>query len=140
MNLLRTRIAGLGALDLAEVDLTTLPDDSRVVAVVGANGAGKTTALECALLGAVYRELPTRGSLVDLARQRGACVESDIALGDGRVVRFRQTVDPVSGSGEAAILDVASGETLIASTKVTEADRWVREHLPSLDVVTASLF
>lgn len=140
MNLLRTRIAGLGALDLAEVDLTTLPDDSRVVAVVGANGAGKTTALECALLGAVYRELPTRGSLVDLARQRGACVESDIALGDGRVVRFRQTVDPVNGSGEAAILDVASGETLIASTKVTEADRWVREHLPSLDVVTASLF
>lgn len=140
MNLLRTRISGLGAIDLAEIDLASLPEDARVVAVVGHNGAGKTTALECALLGAVYRELPTRGSLLDLARHRGAYVESDLAIGDGRVVRFRQTVDPVTGSGEASIVDVTTGETLIASTKVTEADRWVREHLPSLDVVTASLF
>lgn len=140
MNLLRTRIRGLGPFTDASVDLTTIPAESRIVAVVGQNGAGKTTGIELALLGAVYRDLPTRGSLLDLATERGASVESDIALGDGRAVRFRQTVDPVSQSGESSIVDVATGAALTSSTKVTEADRWVREHLPPLDVVTASLF
>lgn len=142
MQLLRTTIRGLGPFVDASVDLASL-GDAQLVAVVGENGAGKTTALELALLGAPYRSLPTAGgggSLVSFASMRGASVESDIALRDGRAVRFRQTVDPVTKGGEAAIIDLATGEPLIASTKVSEADAWVREHLPALDVVTASLF
>lgn len=142
MRLLSTRIRGLGPFVDTRLDLAAL-GDALLVAVVGVNGAGKTTALELATLGAVYRTLPTAGgggSLVSFARERGALVESDIAIRAGRVVRFRQVVDPVSGGGEASIVDVATGEALLTSTKVTEADAWVRAHLPPLDVVTASLF
>lgn len=139
MNLLRTRIRGLGPFADASLDLEALPEDARVVAVVGANGAGKSTALELALLGAPYRTLPTRGRLVELATERGASVESELVIGERRV-RFRQVVDPVTGGGEAYITDATTGEALTSSSKVTEADAWVRAHLPSLDVVTASLF
>ena len=143
MKLLSTRIRGLGPFADASLDLAALSPEQLLVAVVGENGAGKTTSLELAMLGAVFRTLPTAGgggSLVSFASMRGASVESLIAIRDGRLVRFRQTVDPVSGSGEAAIIDEATGAPLISSTKVTEADAWVRANLPPLDVVTASLF
>ena len=143
MKLLSTRIRGLGPFADASLDLAALSPEQLLVAVVGENGAGKTTSLELAMLGAVFRTLPTAGgggSLVSFASMRGASVESLIAIRDGRLVRFRQTVDPVSGGGESAIIDEATGAPLITSTKVTEADAWVRANLPPLDVVTASLF
>lgn len=140
MTLHSFAISGLGPLVDARVDLDALPRDARLVAVVGPNGAGKTTALELALLGAPYRDLPTRGSLVSLATRRDAYVESTLSIGGGRRVRIRQNVDPVSGSGSTSIVDATTGKALTSSTKVTEGDAWVREHMPTLDVVTASLF
>jgi len=133
-------IRGLGPFVDATVDFAQLPEGARVVAVVGENGAGKTTALELALLGAPYRELPTRGSIVGLATQRGASVESVLGIGHGRRVRIRQTVDPVSGGGETSITDASTGAALTSSTKVTEADAWVKAHMPAREVVTSSLF
>jgi exonuclease SbcC len=140
MTLHSFSVVGLGPLVDARVDLDALPRDARLIAVVGPNGAGKTTALELALLGAPYRDLPTRGSLVSLATRRDAYVESTLSIGGGRRVRIRQNVDPVSGSGSTSIVDATTGEALTSSTKVTEGDAWVRQHLPTLDVVTASLF
>src|SRR5690606_31778561 len=67
------RLRGIGPFrDEVGVDLTEL--DGPLVAVTGANGAGKSILLG-SLLGSVFRGVPTRGSLLDLATDRNAFVE-----------------------------------------------------------------
>lgn len=129
------KVRGFGPFD-SEITLDLREQEGRVVAVTGANGAGKSTLLEL-LAGALYRRMPTRGTLKDLATSRDAYVE--VGLQNGAPWTVRQRVDAVSGKGEAEVLD-GEGRAVLGSTKVKEADAWVADHLPSADVLYASAF
>lgn len=131
----RIRLRGLGPFrEEVGVELDGLP--GRVTAVTGENGAGKTTLLEL-LTGSLFRACPTRGSLRDLATERGAWVEVDVV--NGQRWRVRQTVDAVSGKSEALVLN-AEGAPVLDSGKVRDADAWVAAHFPAPEVVYAALF
>jgi DNA repair exonuclease SbcCD ATPase subunit len=112
-------------------------DASRLTAVVGPNGSGKTTMLSL-LLGAIYRTCPTRGTLASLARSRDSLVELDVDLGD-RAYMFRQAVDAISSKGESLIAD-DSGEPIVQSVKVTDGDSWTSSHFPAMELVLSSTF
>lgn len=133
MNVTHLMVQGLGSgapRAGVSLDLTTLP---RIVAVTGPNGAGKTTLLG-AIPGALTREIPTRGSLVELAgAERSARVVVEI---DG--TRIEQMVDGISGKGETLI--TRGGAPVIDSAKVTAADAWIAKHFPPPEVLYASLF
>ena len=131
----RLRAKGIGPFrNEVNVDFTTL--EGPLVAVTGVNGAGKTTLLGL-LGGACYREVPTRGSLVDLATARDAFLEVSLTNGAPHVVRH--TIDCISGKSEALVCD-AAGTPRIESTKVTAFDDWAKKHLPPKDVMYASTF
>ncbi len=136
MRLERLSIRGLGPFrEESEIDLRAL-DGARIVAVVGPNGAGKSTALEL-FPGALYRQAPTRGSLAGLAVDRAAYVEAEVV--NGQRYRIRQTVDGVSGKGEASVID-ADGVPLVESGKVRAYDAWAATYLPPPEVLYASTF
>lgn len=135
MRLEKLTVRGLGPFrEDAELDLTTI--DSRIVAVTGANGEGKSTLLEL-FPGALFRSCPTRGSLASLATRRDALVEARVV--NGQRFTIRQVVDAVSGKGETLIAD-AEGNALNASSKLKEADAWVAKHLLPPEVLYASTF
>ena len=131
----RLRVRGLGPFT-NEIDLDLAGIDGRVVAITGVNGSGKSTLLEL-WPGAIYRQCPTRGSLMDLATMRGAFVESTVYT--DRKYLIRQNVDPISRKGETMVLD-ESGNPLVSSAKVREFDQWVAKHLPSATELYSSSF
>jgi exonuclease SbcC len=135
MRLETLKIHNVGTFRDFAVDLTALP--GPLVAVVGPNGAGKSTLLELGLPGALYRETPTRGSLVDLATARDACVEARVV--NGAPWTIRHLVDAVSGKSEAAVFD-AAGAAVLPDTKVRSFDAWAAKHLPSPEVLYACMF
>lgn len=129
------KLRGLGPFrEEVEVDLAGIA--GGIVAVTGSNGAGKSTLLEL-LAGAIYRETPTRGSLASLATARDAFVEARVV--NGAVHTIRQTIDAVSGKGEALVLD-ETGAPVLQDTKVKVFDGWAAEHLPSPEVTFNSIF
>lgn len=107
-----------------------------LVAVTGPNGAGKTTLLGL-LLGGIYRDVPTRGSLVALSQARDSFVELDVT--NGQPWRLKQQCDAVSRKSEAFIM-YPDGTPALESTKVRDADAWVTDHFPPLELVMSSLF
>lgn len=128
-------LRGLGPFhNQVDIDLAAIP--GVVIAVTGDNGAGKSTLLEL-LPGAIYRQTPTRGSLVDLATERGAFVEARVV--NGATYTLRHTVDAVSGKGESVVLD-AEGSPVLGSAKVRDFDLWRTAHLPPPEVLYASSF
>lgn len=127
-------IRDLGPFTHVDLDLAAI--SGSLIAVVGDNGAGKSTLLEL-LPGALYRATGTRGSLADLATSRSAMVE--VRAVNGASYTVRQTVDAISGKGEALILD-AQGEPLLSTGKVRDADAYVREHFPAPEVLYSSTF
>lgn len=130
-------IRGFGPFDRGySVDLTTLGPNDRVVAICGENGVGKTTAFELATAGAMYRETPTRGSLVDLATSRDAFLESRFTNGQDWTVRHM--VDAVSRKSEALVLD-ADGLPVLPDSKVAHFDKWAAKTLPSPAVFFATI-
>lgn len=136
MRLDAFRIRNLGpfrdfAVDLSEYEGQTL------LAVTGANGAGKTTALELALAGSMYRQTPTRGTLQDLATARDAMLEARVV--NGSAWTLRHLVDKVSGKSEAVVLD-AEGRSVLDSPKVREFDAWATRNLPTQEVLFSSVF
>jgi DNA repair exonuclease SbcCD ATPase subunit len=137
MKFLRIAAAGFGfftapfAVDLSDVA-------GPLVAVTGENGAGKSTLLELLVAG-LYRECPTRGTLVSLATSREAWLEVDVLVGD-RSYRLRHAVDAISRKSEATVIDLDTGEPLVTSGKVRDFDAWVAKHLPAPEVVYASVF
>ncbi len=120
------------------VDLSTLSPSDRLVAIVGENGAGKTTFLEVALPGCMWRMTPTRGSLVSLATSREAFAESRLVV-NGERFTLRHLVDGQSGKSEALALD-GNGAPLLPDTKVKSFDAWAAKHLPAPEVFFASVF
>lgn len=129
----------LGSLNHFAIDFRELPEG--VIAITGGNGAGKTTLLG-ALLAGIYRELPTRGSLVDMATSRECRVSVGLTHG-ARTYLLTQLADGVSRKGEASVVERVSGfePTLLVDTgKVSDVAEWVGKTLPSLDLVLASMF
>lgn len=123
------------------VDLRDLPPG--LLAITGANGAGKTTLLE-SVPACLWRTFPSRRdrSLVDYASGRDAFLEVTFAL-DGRgTYRARVALDGVSRQSDAVIEQITPDglRQVLTDGKVTSYDAWVRAHLPSADLVLASVF
>jgi exonuclease SbcC len=135
MQFQRLTVRHLGPFEDLTLDLSAL--EGKLIAITGDNGAGKSTLLEL-LPGALYRNCPTRGSLVELATARDAHVEVAVSQGDGETYTIRQRVDSVSKRSEATI--VLGSRSLLESTRVRDADAWVAAHLPSQQVLYASSF
>lgn len=134
MRFNRLRAHNMGVFSDFELDLNAVP--GPLVALIGANGSGKTTALEL-LFGSIFRECPTRGSLADLATARDSFVE--VQVSNGKDYTFRQSIDATSRKGETLITN-GTGEPVISSTKVRDADAWVAQHMPAKDTILSSLF
>jgi exonuclease SbcC len=135
MRLEKLRLRNIGTFRDFSVDLSALP--GPLVAVTGPNGAGKSTLLELGLPGALYRQTPTRGSLVELARARDAMVEARVV--NGQPWTIRHLLDKISGKSEAAVLD-AVGAAVLPDTKVRSFDAWAARHLPAPEVLYACMF
>lgn len=136
MRLDSLTIKGLGPFHgTTSVDLSNL---TGIVALVGENGAGKSTALEC-YAAALRRKLPTcgKGTLASIASARDSFVEARVV--NGSAYTIRQMVDAVSGKGESMVLD-ANGLPVLENAKVTAYDTWASKHLPPEDVFFASMF
>ncbi len=108
-----------------------------IVAVTGVNGAGKSTFLELGLPGALYRQTPTRGSLVDLATARDACL--DVTVVNGQRWNIRHLVDSVSGKSEVVVIG-PDGQPAIPDSKVKSFDAWGATHWPAPEVLMSTIF
>jgi exonuclease SbcC len=142
MQLRSVTLRGFGPFrESTTLDLDALGDGARLVAVHGGNGTGKSTLLELAMPGAMYRSCPTRGALRELALDRDAVLEATIT--NGRTYRVKHLVDAVSGKSEATahVLD-ESGEWRpeFESSKVSTFSAWAESHLPAPEVLFASVF
>lgn len=135
MRLRSIRVRNLGPFRDFSADLTTLPEEAKLVAITGPNGAGKSTLLELWTGGALFRECRTRGSLASLATSRDASLE--VNLDNGQPWTIRHTVDSVSGKGESVALD-ADGRPATDSAKVRDFDRWAERHLPRPELLYSS--
>lgn len=127
--------------DTLTVDLRDLPPG--LIAITGPNGAGKTTLLE-SVPACLWRTFPSRRdrSLVDYASGRDAFLEVSFAL-DGRgTYRARVALDGVSRQSDAVIEQITPDglRQVLTDGKVTSYDAWIRTHLPSVELVLASVF
>jgi DNA repair protein SbcC/Rad50 len=130
------RLSGSGFLAYPHpftIDFSTL---GTLVAVTGPNGSGKSTLLEL-FPAALFRELPTRGAIKDVAVGRNTFVEAEIV--NGRRYTIRQSVDAFNGKAEVSVLD-EGGNAVLTSGKVSEFDKWAETHLPAPSVFYSSLF
>jgi exonuclease SbcC len=117
-----------------DIDFTAIA--GKLIAVAGENGAGKSTLLEL-FPGSLFRETPTRGTLVELATARDAFVEAHVVNGAAYVVR--QSVDAISKKGEALVLD-GTGAPILETSKVRDLDAWTERHIVPPAVLYASQF
>ena len=96
---------GWGPLQNVSLDLDSIPG---VVAVTGPNGSGKSTLLEL-VLGAMYRETPSRGGLAKIATVKGATLE--LLSENGAAIMARHVVDATLKSPrQESVLVVGEGE------------------------------
>lgn len=108
-----------------------------LIAVCGANGAGKSTFLELWGPGAFYRKTPTRGTLGARATSSDALLEARVV--NGKAWTITHTVDPSNGKGESFVLD-ANNEPAFDSAKKRAFDRWSLDHLPPPELLFAGMF
>jgi exonuclease SbcC len=137
MRLESLRIKGLGPFkDELAIDFADYAG-AKLIAITGDNGAGKTTMLELALPGAMFRSTPTRGSLTELATARDAMLE--VRVVNGQPWTLRHLIDGVSGKSEALVMD-GEGRPAVDSGKVRHFDAWAAKHLPAPEVLFTSCF
>ncbi len=137
MRLINARLQGFGVLRDFVLDLGDY-ECGEIVQLCGANGAGKTSALELAIPGAIYRQCPTRGSLRDLARERDSNLDVFLSHA-GRMYNVRHVVDAVSGKSEALALG-ADGLPLYDTTKIRDFDEWAARTFLAPEVLLACTF
>ena len=118
-----------------DIDLTQF-HSGELIALKGENGAGKTTFLGL-LPGALYRDVPKRGTLAELANARDSFVEVVVQNGVRHTVR--QLIDGVSKKGETSITD-EDGVPALNTAKVSEGDLWIKDHFPPAELLYCSAF
>lgn len=111
--------------------------DSKLVAVHGRNGEGKTTILEC-VPGALYRQLPSRGAIHESACARDSLVE--VTLETDQVYTARLMINGLAKTPKTeAYLIGASGRPL-CDGKAREYDAEIARRFPSREVMLSSSF
>jgi len=119
------------------LDLTRFTDDQKMIAIVGKNGRGKSFSWEAALLGSVYREMATQGSLIDRAKAADSLLESTI-VHHGKRWTIKHVIDALQGTSSVVVSGPDGPLWKKAGPKVFKT--WVEENLPEKSVVMASLF
>lgn len=120
--------------DTVSIDFSALP--AGLVALVGANGEGKTTIME-AVPGALFRMLPSRdGALPHHVQGRDAFIELEYSMG-GADYRSLVKVDGQTGSQEAHLF---AGSVPMVSGKVKEYDAAIAERIGTPELFLASVF
>lgn len=125
--------------DPVSIDFASLPPG--LVAIVGENGAGKTTVLD-ACLAAIFRTLPSRGDkpLIDYATGKDAYLDEVFVVGGIRY-RARVSMDAVTRKADAVLQRELDGQWVnLNDGKVSTFTTAVAERFPPLSVVLASAF
>lgn len=138
MKILSLKFGGIGRF-LADVEIPIAAlGDAQLVGVVGENGAGKTTAMEC-VPAAIWRSTPSRGPIQSMANRRDSFLEMKVDLG-GDVLTTRLLIDGIAKAKttEAYLLG-ADGEPL-TSGKARDFDAEAAKRFPAYDVFLASAF
>ncbi|HEX4334639.1 MAG TPA: hypothetical protein VH062_01930 [Polyangiaceae bacterium] len=136
LQLERVEYHNVGPFSDFVVDLSKYAD-KLLIAVCGENGVGKSFFLESAFAGAMYRTMPTQGTLVKRATAKDSWMQSTLVNGATRT--FRHVLDGVSGKSEAVVLD-EHGISVLPDSKVRSFDAWAAKHCPPPEVTFASLF
>lgn len=114
-----------------------------LVAVVGANGEGKTGTLEAAIA-CLYRVFPSRSDreLVDYATGPDSYIETTFALDGQGCYRARLNLDAVHRKADAVLSRVNpdGSTTVLTDGKVTSYDAAIAQLLPPLPALLASVF
>ena len=138
MKLRRLAFKGLTRFTGAPVRIDFEELGPGLVALVGANGEGKTTALE-AVAAALYKRFPTRpGSLYDYATGRDAFIEAEFSDGDPvDFVKVRVQVDADRKLTEGFVF--LNGEPL-TSGRAKEFEAEIARRFGSQELFLASAF
>lgn len=111
-----------------------------LIAIVGPNGAGKTTLMETMPAG-IYRQMPTRGSVLDYATDKDSFIDLGVTFDEAGSFRARLNLDGVKGASDAVLERVVNGlATRLNDGKVTTFDAAVKDIFPPLDALLASAF
>lgn len=132
----RIAYRGFRGVDDRAIELSEL--QGPLVAFTGKNGSGKTMTLGM-LYAALYRDVPTRGSLARLALQRDAQLEVDFTTSFGSFT-VTHTIDGQTAKPEAVLVDRETGRPVYDDTLVSKLDRWVSDKLPRPEVMLAGMF
>ena len=107
-----------------------------LIALVGENGAGKSTAME-SVPAALYRTFPTRpGSIYDYAHGRDAFIEASFEH-DGEEIRVRLAVDAERRMTEGYVF--LNGESLTTG-RAAEFETEIEKRFGSMPLFLASVF
>jgi len=137
MKLRRLAFRGLTRFTGAPVRIDFEALGPGLVALVGQNGAGKSTALE-AVCAALYKRLPTRpGSLYDHCHGRDAFVEAEFFGQDGDQIKVRVQVDADRKLTEGYLF--LNGEPL-TSGKAKDFEAEIVRRFGSQELFLASAF
>jgi exonuclease SbcC len=124
------------------VDCRALPPG--IIAVVGKNGAGKTTVLESMVAGANRRTFPSRSDnkLADYATGRDSFIENVYTLEGRGTFRTRINLDGVHGTTDAVLeqLTPDGGRVVLNDGKATTFDKAMAKLFPSPELLMASAF
>ena len=110
--------------------------DAKLVAVIGNNGEGKTTAIEL-VPAAIYRSMPSRGSLAKMSRGKDSFIELDVET--TRRATMRLMIDGVSKPAKSEGIITSDGEA-IAAGKLGDYDKAAASLFPGQDLFFASAF
>lgn len=140
MRPLRLRLSGLTRFKTPiDLDLHELP--RGLVAVTGPNGAGKTTIMEALAPAALYRSLPSRGSLLLSSTARDAILDLELEHG-GHLYRVLHELDPEAnggrGKGEAFLYE--DGVPVTSGGRVVDFDAAIATRFPTEAAFLASVF
>jgi DNA repair exonuclease SbcCD nuclease subunit len=118
------------------IDLSSLGSDQLLVAITGENGAGKSTALELAFHGAMYRKTPTHGKLLEIATARDSWIRS--VFSNGRdTIEVRHELDM---NGEQRAFVAENGSRVLEDEKVSTFDAWADRRFVPVEMLNASIF